>query len=369
MAQKPVYQSTDAYLLLLAGDVALKLIRIALNDYDKSTSIKPEDPFNNTINLEVEGDRRITNRVYETLQKHGALTSFTSWRPESYSYYHTSRKERMWYSGRVSETWFNTFAPAHAVAPVFETSGLVTKAKDTWSTDTERVLKTEFQNYRKVSSYQKFTDAEYLYIWLHLDEYDVRTLEETHQGSTRHGFGSSTTKYKVIYPKALLQDLSKGVFEGHAENYVEKHIQWAIKNVLGIKEDKVINHLDMSTPPKPECKIVEFKNWTEDFVRQQLERISCWQTLLKMSQESYTRLLSKVEVYGGWDKFRECSKQDFLKYLEENFPLHIGGDEKDKELKQLCEWVAEGRNKGFNERLQIIQAGGTKCSPSNVTTQ
>ena len=269
----------------------------------------------------------------------------------------------MRYTGKVNEKWFNEQASTFAVAPKFETCGIKTVTRDTWSKQTIRETNTELQNYRKLSDYQSFTDAEYIYIWFHLDEYDVQTIEE----KSNNKFGKSITLHKIIYPKALLQDLSKGVFEGHAENYVEKHIQWAMINLLSINGDKVINRLDMSTPPTPKAKIEEFKNWSEEFVTLQLERISCLETLFKMCKASYTQLLSKVEVYGGWDKFREEAKQKFIPYLEENFPLHIGDNEPDEELRKLSQWVAEGRNKGFNERLQIIQAGGSQCSPSNYT--
>ena len=188
MARVPVVKSTQEYLLLLAGDVALKLVRTALKDH--SSSDIPKDPFKENIYLSVEGDGRIANRVYETLKEQGALTSYTSWRPEdpfnSYNCYRrTPRKEPKRYSGTVSETWFNTFAQANAIAPKFETSGLITKKKYSYSTETERVLKTEFQNYRKIGSYQEFTDAECLYIWLHLNEYDVQTLVEKHNGIPR----------------------------------------------------------------------------------------------------------------------------------------------------------------------------------------
>jgi hypothetical protein len=125
----------------------------------------------------------------------------------------------------------------------------------------------------------------------------------------------------------------------------------------------------MDTPPRPKCKIKEFKDWTEENITLQLDHISSLQALLNMCQKSFTQLLSKVIVYGGWDKLKEDSKKEFLKYLEENFPLHMGDDEPDEELRKLSRWVAEGKNKGFNERLQMIQAGGTKCSLSNEAIQ
>ena len=337
MAKVAILKSLNEYLLLLAGDVAQRLVRLKLDDYNHNRGdTKPKSPFEDMY-LSVEGDGRIANKVYEMLKNEGALSSFTSWRPEEpFNFYRSSsKKQPKRYSGVVSETWFNTFASANAVAPVFETSGLVTKAKDTWSTNTERVLKTELQNYQTLSGYNVFTDAEYLYIWLHLDEYDVRILKETHQGSSSHGFGSSTTEDKVIYPKNMLQDLSIGVFIGHAEDYVEKHIEWGMKHLLGL--ESVIINADVETSIEPRTEITEFKNWTEEFLLTQIKRAEDLQTHLSACKLSYGLLQNAVEKYGGWDKFREDSKMEFVKYLEECFPLHLGDDEPDEDLRELCE--------------------------------
>jgi len=59
-----------------------------------------------------------------------------------------------------------------------------------------------------------------------------------------------------------------------------------------------------------------------------------------------------IKKYGGWEKLTKDSEVAFIKYLEENFPLHIN-DSEDKELQSLCNALMAGKNKGFNERLQL----------------
>ena len=353
--KQPQRKTTQEYLLRLAGETAKRCIQIKLNDYDYDTKIKP-DVFRDEFRLSsIEDDHRITDKVFRELIEAGALKRYHSFRPRTrYSWSGSPKPERKVYMGIVNEEWFSNKTLPLAVAPKFETSGIVTVTKDTWSKQKIRETKTEFENYKKINHYNEFTDAEYVYVWFHLDEYDIKQITE------KGKFSDQKTTYNSIYPKALLTDLSKGVYEGHAEHYVEKNIPWAMNYLLGIEKDRVINNLNMSTPPTPKCKIEKFEEWTEDNVTLQLERISCLQTLLTMCQKSFTQLLSKVEVYGGWDKFRERSKQEFLTYLENNFPLHIGDDEPDEELRKLSQWVAEGKNKGFNERLQAIEKGALK---------
>ena len=118
-------KNLNEYLLLLAGDVAEKLIRIKLGDVDdcyRRSNLKPPHPFTDLIQLSQEWDNRIANRAYEMIKNAGALTSFTSFRPNDYAW--SRRKERMQYSGRVSEEWFNKYAKSIMVAPTFETSGV-----------------------------------------------------------------------------------------------------------------------------------------------------------------------------------------------------------------------------------------------------
>jgi hypothetical protein len=354
MARVAKLKNLNEYLLLLAGDVAEKLIRIKLEDYSNTGSdIKPPHPFTDLIPLYQEGDNRIANRAYTMLENAGALTTFTSHRPNDYSW--SGRKERMRYSGRVSEEWFNKYAKSIMVAPTFETSGV--KIPDESASYGERNKKVmhDLDNYRKI-----FNDAEYAYIWFHMDEYDVRTVKEEHSSSR---YGRSSTTYKLIYPKALLQDLSKGVFKGHAEFYVERHIQWAMKYMLGIENDRVING-KLSSPATPDISIDKYLEWNELFVAEQLKRITNLQTYLGTCKTSFERLKEAVRVYGGWDLLKEQSRTAIIAYLENSFPLHMGDDEPDEELRKLCQEVATGKNKGFNERLQVIQSGGKQCTQS-----
>ena len=367
MAKVARLKSLNEYLLLLAGDVAEKLIHIKLEDYENAGSqysMKPSHPFEDTIMLSQEGDNRIANRAYAMLYEAGALKTFRAFRPDDYSW--SRHKERMRYEGRVSEEWFNKYAPTIAVAPKFETSGVKIPDEHANYDERDKKIKNDLDNYKSVSGYRSFNDAEYVYVWLHLDEYDVRTIKEEHGDYRR---GRSNTTHKVIYPKALLQDLSKGVFQGHAELYAEKYIQWSMKNLLGIENDRVINEKKLTSPPTPDITITKYQEWNKEFVITQLTRIVNLQTYLSRCKTSYERLQKAVDAYGGWDLLKEKSKTEIIIYLEENFPLHIGDEEPDEELRKLCQEVSMGKNKGFNERLQVIQAGGSQCTQSHVETQ
>lgn len=67
-------------------------------------------------------------------------------------------------------------------------------------------------------------------------------------------------------------------------------------------------------------------------------------------------IVKKIKMAG---QITEESRENFIKYLQDNFPLHMGDEEPDEELRKLCQWVADGKDKGFNERLQAIQKGVT----------
>ena len=338
--------STEEYCLSLAGDVATKGIKIALGDI-KNMSLSPTNMFE--IPLYAESDGRIKNRVYTMLHDIGVLSMFNYTQQSRFSYYNSSRKEPKNYYGMVSSEWFNKNAPAMAKAPVFETSGRITTSANTWSTQTEVKLVKEKDNYRNLFGHN-LTDAEMIYIYFHIDEYDVQVREEKNNSNR---FGSTTHTTYHVYPKALLPMLSKGVFYGHAMDYLEKHFEWVIANVLGIK-DKIINKVGLSELPSPTFKMEDKTKWNEEFVTKQIDRINKLETMLGLGKLALLKLNASVLKFGGWDKVKEVSEKAFIKYLEENFPMHISDDEKDEALKDLCLAVQEGKNKGFNERFQAI---------------
>ena len=179
--QKP----TEEYCLSLAGDVATKGIKIALGNIDIHMS--PTNMFE--IPLYAEGDGRIKNKVYTMLHDLGVLSMFNYNQQSRFSYYNSSRKEPKNYYGTVSSDWFNKNAPAMAKAPVFRTSGRITTKKNSWSEDKETKLVKEKDNYRSLFS-GSLTDAEMIYIYYHMDEYDIKAREETvnsgRYGSTKH---------------------------------------------------------------------------------------------------------------------------------------------------------------------------------------
>lgn len=349
-ARSPVWKSIEEYCLAIAAEVATKALKIRLGlaaevSYGKNIY---------DIGLHAEGDGRICNKVYTMLQEKGVLTVFNYNQPTRYSFNSSSRKERKSYYGTVSEKWFKENAPKLAKAPVFNTSGVKAVKEYSYSADTKNKLVKEQDNYRKLFGYGSFKDEEDIYIYLNFDDYDLQEKTETYSGSGRHGYGSSTHTHHVIYPKALLSKLSKGVFHSHAMDYVDKRLDWAMVNVLGITDDKVINKVSMIKLHRPSFEIEDAKLWTAEHINKQLEYINKFSTMLELGRKSLLRLKIAVEVFGGWEKLHQQAQKSIITYLEENFPLHLSADETDKDLKELCEWVQEGKNKGFSERAQKI---------------
>ena len=345
MSPRPTKQKpTEEYCLSIAGDVATKGIKIALGDV-KNISMSPTNMFE--IPLYAESDGRISNKVYTMLHDLGVLSMFNYTQQDRFSY-GSSRKERKKYYGMVSSKWFKKNVPAMAKAPVFETSGRITTKANTWSDRTEVKLVKEEDNYRNLFGHN-LTDAEMIYIYLHLDEYDIQTKEESNIK-----FSSSKHTTYHIYPKALLPMLSKGVFYGHAMDYLEKHFEWVIVNVLGIKDDRIVSKVKLYELPSPTFIMKDKSEWNEEFLVKQINRINKLETMLGLGKIAMLKLNTTVLKFGGWDKLKKVSEKVFIKYLEENFPLHIGDNEKDEDLQALCIEVQEGKNKGFNERFQAI---------------
>lgn len=359
-ARSPVQKPTEEYCLNIAAAVATKALKIQLG-------LAGEVSYGQNIydiSLYAEGDGRICNKVYTMLKDMGVLATFNYSQPERYSWNTSSRRERKSYYGTVSEKWFKKNAPLLAKAPVFNTSGIVIKVKEySYSTETKTKLVKEKDNYRKLFGYGSFEEAEEIYIYLHFDEYDHQIRTEsgqqypgyaTYRSRNRYSSGSGDKDCHVIYPKALLSKLSKGVFHSHAMDYVEKRLDWVMINVLGITDDKIINKVEISKLNRPSFKIEDAKLWTAEHIDRQLEYINKYSTMLELGRKSLLRLKTAVEMFGGWEKLHEEAKEYIIKYLEENFPLHLSEDEVDKDLKKLCEWVLEGKNKGFSERAQRI---------------
>jgi hypothetical protein len=358
-ARSPVWKSTEEYCLTIAAAVATKALKIRLG-------LAGEVSYGNNIydiGLHAEGDGRICNKVYIMLKEKGVLATFNYNQPTHYSF-SSSRKERKSYYGTVSEEWFKANAPLIAKAPVFNTSGRIAVKEYSYSTETKNKLVKETDNYRKLFGYGlfgygSFEDAEDIYIYLHFDEYDIQKRDEEASSSyrshrNRYGSNSKTT-YHVIYPKALLNKLSEGVFHSHAMDYVDKHLEWVMANVLGITDDKVINKIELSKLNRPSLIIQDAKYWTAEHIDKQLQYIAKYQSMLSIGKKSLLRLKAVVEKFGGWEELHKQAQISFIKYLEENFPLHLSEDEVDKDLKELCEWVQLGKNRGFNERAEQIQ--------------
>jgi hypothetical protein len=354
--RSPVQKPTEEYCLTIADAVATKALKIQLG-------LAGEVSYGQNIYdiaLYAEGDGRICNRVYTMLQDMGVLTVFNYSQPDSYNY-RSTRRERKSYYGTVSEKWFKKNAPLLAKAPVFNTSGKIDVKENHYSTETKTKLVKEKDNYRKLFGYGSFTDAENIYIYLHFDEYDHQIRTESGSLYTSSSYrsrnryhGSGDKDYHVIYPKALLSKLSEGVFHSHAIDYVEKRLDWVMVNILGITDDKIINKVSLSKLTRPSFKIEDAKLWTAEHIDKQLDYINKYSTMLELGRKALLRLKASVEKFGGWEKLHEEAKEYIIKYLEENFPLHLSEDEVDKDLKELCEWVQEGKNKGFNERSQKI---------------
>jgi hypothetical protein len=333
------YPSLEECSLELAGDIAQRGLHIAFKD-TKDMSFGTEMyklPLFHTHGA-------IRNRIYTMLQNSGILDSFHYTMP-IYRHGETHPDMSKTWFGTANQEWFEKNSPAMGKAPVFQTSGTKKEKEYSYSKEEDKLIM-EKDNYRALFSCSShFTNAEYIYIYWHLDEYDA--MEVTFKLYKQYA------NLLSIYPKVLLSNLSKGVFHGHAMNYLENNIQWVLKNILKIEDDPVIDKLDLSTM-HPKFSMKGMNDWNAEFVSKQLERIAAFKTMLKIGEQSLTRLQSTIEKFGGWDKLKSDSRSEFIKYLEENFPLHLSADETDKDLKELCEWVQEGKNKGFNERTQKV---------------
>lgn len=340
----PEVRPIGEHILHVAAEVAEKGLRETLKLTEGQDMFFLNDPVNS--------DGRIKNRTYVQLQDIGVIDQFDSYRSGSsinidYSWRHSSRQEPKRWRCQVNKDWFKTNAPLLAVAPVFETAGRKVAKKNTYNDETEVMVVSELQNYRNLFDYQgRLSDAEMIYVYLHIDDYDIRTVVE------KNAYSRDThTSYK-IYPKANLSDLSKGVFHGHAMDYLYKHIVWVMEHMLNIHGDANINKLEIHKFKVPEFDIEDMSKTSDAFITEQLERIQAMQNALACGKSSIIKLQHAVEQYGGWEKLTKDSEIAFIKYLEDNFPLHINDDE-DKELKELCNALMAGKNKGFNERLQL----------------
>lgn len=333
----------EEYALDIAATVASKGIKIKLG------ATNDKDMY--SIVLSAVSDGRICNKVYTMLKEAGVLESFNyTQSPPTYSHnlYHYSapRKSPKRWHGVVSREWFEKNSQAMAKAPVFETSGLKRIKEDSWSDRTTRKLVIEKENYIPLFHYNSFSKAEYIYIYWHLNEYVIEEFSEQlpHRGL------ENVTK---IFPRAQLSELSKGIFKGHASDYLDKHFEWVVKHVLDIPDDRVMNKVKYSNLRSPGFIL---ENWTDfmcaDHIAGQLTLINQIETMLKYGKESWLKVSAAAESLGGWAKVKEIARVKFWNYLEENFPLHIGDNETDKDLKKLCEWMMLGKDKGFNEAEQ-----------------
>jgi len=340
----PEVRPIEEYILHVAAEVAEKGLREALKLTEGQDMFFLNDPVNS--------DGRIKNRTYIQLQDIGVLDQYDSYRSGSsinidYSWRHSSRQEPKRWRCQVNKVWFKTNAPLLAVAPVFETAGRKVAKKNTYNDETEIMVVSELQNYRNLFDYQgRLSDAEMIFVYLHIDDYDIRTVVE------KNAYNRDTHTSHKIYPKALLSDLSIGVFHGHAMDYLYKHMGWTLEHMLGIPNDPNINKLKISEFTRPNFEITDMSKVTEAYIEEELEKIQAMQNALACGQSSMINMQRAIKKYGGWEKLTKDSEVAFIKYLEENFPLHIN-DSEDKELQSLCNALMAGKNKGFNERLQL----------------
>jgi hypothetical protein len=344
MARKAVMRSLKEYLLELAKDVAYRGIKIAVGDV-KDMSLDPTDMYK--LPLHLEGDGRLKNKVYTMLQEAGALVGFNYTTTCQYHYPNNKVTKHWW--GIVDKAWFEKESKNLWVIPTFSTSGFKKTKEYSYSSEELKAIREE-DNYRDLLGYNSFSDAEFIWIYHHLKEYDLK--HETESQKTR--YGNTLRDHYMIYPRALLSDLSIGVFHGHVTDYLNKNTQWTLKNVLGIEDDGVIDIIKLSDLKDPEFIIDDLSKIDDEFVIEQLERIDSFKTMLDLGAKSYTRLQEAVAMQGGWNRVMHLAREKFLTYLYENFPLHMCDDEKDKDLKKLCMWVMESKHKGFNEANQKV---------------
>jgi hypothetical protein len=349
-------KTIEEYALGLAADVAMKGIRILLKD-TKDMSLGDKDMY--SISFNVEGDGRICNKVYTLLKDKGIVESFNYTQGSRYSHYNTRKERKHWY-GTISQEWFSKNSPALGITPVFKTSGVRKERENSYSTSETNKLVTDLDNYRSIRGYPGFTNAEQIYLYWNLKDYDIQKIT-VKDLSRSPRYGSSEHEEIRIYPKALLTDLSKGVYHDHAIDYLDKHVEWVIKNVLNIPDDKILNRVKFSHLHDPTFIMKDMKDWDSEFVSKQLKRIEQLKTILNLGGIEYIELQEAVDKTGGWDRVKVIAQEKFFKYLEENFPLHIGENEKDEDLKKLCEWVMQGKNNGFSELQQRVSKTTTEA--------
>jgi len=343
------HETLEVYLLRLAGEVAQNKIKMKLGMYKDPTQ---HDPFQISDGGCIEGNKMISSTVFKSLKyEAGAIISW-SYRGGGETYNNNFFHSRLvkvpkTYYCTVDESWYNNYAPGQQVAPVFDLSGV----------DEKNDKVTEETRYKKLFSCPDFKSEEYIYISYHLDEYDIRKTI----GTDRDGRSNGHTYYH-IFPKAQLSELSKHVYYDHAQLYLGKHIQWAIKLVLGI-ETKYLGRLNIGSfdntleCPLPDLKFESTSTWKQIQISAQHMRVLSYQRTLSRCDTELKAVTDAVDKFGGWDKFIAEARKAFIKYLQDNFPLHIDENEEDAELRTLAQQVAEGKDKGFSDRLQLIEKG------------
>lgn len=78
-----------------------------------------------------------------------------------------------------------------------------------------------------------FISEEYVYIYLHQEEYDFKNV--THKYTNGKTGSTRESHYLKLFPKALIASLDENIVDKHIEVYALEHIQEVMSNAFGIK--------------------------------------------------------------------------------------------------------------------------------------
>ena len=343
LSREPHFMKTvNQYATNVASCVATLMIKEKIKNppYEEGYTGNPFE-----ISLYAESHGNYCNKAYRMLQDAGVLTSYIKRDVHKFSMHGSNKPDYRWF-GVVNKEWFDKNALSLAAEPKFEI--LTTIKENSYSSR----LATEEDSYRDIT---RFTDSENIWIYYHLDEYDINysteKISHSHRGQTKTTYHNHTK----IFPKCLLGTASVSVYGSKADAYLLKNLGWGVENVLGIRNDTILGKLYIGSDFIPELEFKKKKYRTKVFVNDQIHKVEFMLFTMQNALKSLTLLKEGVDRAGGWDEFEKTMKLDFMQYLQNNYPLHTGEHEVDKDLRELCMMIVEGKDKGLNPRIQELE--------------
>lgn len=265
------------------------------------------------------------------LQDAGILDSWE--RKEEYPQYHgpslrMPKPDIRWHL-YVSKQWYKNWVVGKGEMPEFVLKSTVRVIKNGVSHNRDAK---DLDNYRSIShdTYGGLGDEGLLYLRNHPDEF----LYEVREAS---GYSDKTV---VCYPKELRQDLSAKVFRQYLEKYVSEHFEICVELVLDINENVINKTSYVSGNPGAFLKA---DDWTEKELSRKIRDCQEGIAIMERSLPVLLQIQKKLNERGYEDLFKETADK-FHEHMEESYPLYLNSD--DKALKQLAEWMVQGKHAG-----------------------